>query len=143
MIKKLIIQSLSAGALATIVSTLYTNFYYGKLIKDFSIADFSESVNIQTILKYDFFAVLIGGLIFFVISKLIKNNAISNFVFNFLVSLICITLVFGVLKMKDPVFKNEDAQLFIDYYKGFLMPLLFVPALSWFTLKPLIIKSDD
>ena len=37
-------------------------------------------------------------------------------------------------------FKNEDAQMMIDYYKGFVMPMLFFPALSWMTFKPLFIK---
>jgi hypothetical protein len=142
MIKKLIYQWLSAGTLATIVSMLYTNFYFGKLIKDFSIADFSETVNLQSIIKYDFLATFAGAVLFYVLSRLIKNLSISTFVFNFLVSLICIVFVFGVLKMDDPEFKNEDAQLFVDYYKGFLMPLIFIPALSWFTLKPLFIKSN-
>lgn len=140
--KRIAFQSISASTLACLVSLLYTNFYYGKLIKDFGIADFSESVNMGSIIKYDFFSIFIGGILFFLLSKSIKNSAISTFIFNFLVSMICIVLVFYVLKMNDPEFKNEDAQLFIDYYKGFLMPLLFIPALSWFTLKPLFINNN-
>ena len=139
--KRVALQSISAGTLASLVSLLYTNFYYGKLIKDFGIADFSESVNAGSIIKYDFAAILTGGIIFFLLSKAIKNNNISTFIFNFLVSMICVAMVFGVLKMNDPEFKNEDAQLFVDYYKGFLMPLIFIPALSWFTLKPLFLQS--
>jgi hypothetical protein len=38
--------------------------------------------------------------------------------------------------MKEPVFKKEDTLLFVDFYKGFLMPILFFPLLSWFTFKP-------
>ena len=140
--KRIAFQSISASTLACLVSLLYTNFYYGKLIKDFGIADFSESVNMSSIIKYDFFAIFISGILFFLLSKSIKNSAILTFIFNFLVSMICIALVFYVLKMNDPEFKNEDAQLFIDYYKGFLMSLLFIPALSWFTLKPLFINNN-
>lgn len=139
--KRIAFQSVSASALACLVSLMYTNFYYGRLIKDFGIADFSEVVNMGSIIKYDFVAILTGGILFFALSKAIKNSAISTFIFNFLVSMICVALVFGVLKMNDPEFKNEDAQLFVDYYKGFLMPLIFIPALSWFTLKPLFIQS--
>jgi hypothetical protein len=43
--------------------------------------------------------------------------------------------------MDDPKFKNEDAQLFIDYFKGFIMPLIFFPVLSYFTIKPLFEKN--
>jgi hypothetical protein len=39
--------------------------------------------------------------------------------------------------MDDPILKNEDAALMIDYFKGFLMPLLFVPTLSWMSFRPL------
>ena len=136
--KRIILLSIYSAILSSFVSILYISLYYGKLIADFSIADFSESVNMKVILMYNSIAFITAGTIYFGLSKLVKKEAILNFIFNFLTSLVTISLVFVVLKTKDPVFKNEDAQLFIDYYKGFIMPLLFIPALSWFTLKPIV-----
>jgi hypothetical protein len=81
-----------------------------------------------------------ASILFFGISKIITNKSIATFLFNLLLSGVSIALVFYVLKSNDPTFKNEDAELMKDFFKGFLMPMLFFPALSWFTFKPLIIK---
>jgi hypothetical protein len=70
-------------------------------------------------------------------NRLVKNVRTGDFLFNLVLSGVSFAAVFMVLKMEDPIFKNEDAQLMIDYYKGFFMPLLFFPALSWMTMKPL------
>ena len=43
--------------------------------------------------------------------------------------------------MSNCKFKNEEAGVMIDYYKCYLMPLLFFPALSLFVLKPIFIKK--
>jgi len=57
-----------------------------------------------------------------------------------LLSLASIGAVFYVLGAEDPIFKNEDVSIMADYFKGFIMPMLFFPALTWFTFKPLIVK---
>ena len=68
---------------------------------------------------------------------LLKQGILADLLSGLLFSAATVALVFYVLKMQDPVFKTEDAQLFVDFYKGFLMPMLFFPLLAWFTLKPL------
>ena len=70
---------------------------------------------------------------------LLKQGILADLLSGLLFSSATIALVFYVLKMQDPVFKTEDAQLFVDFYKGSLMPMLFFPLLAWFTLKPLFL----
>jgi hypothetical protein len=70
---------------------------------------------------------------------LLKRGILADLLSGLLFSAASVALVFYVLKMQDPVFKNPDAQLSVDYYKGFLMPMLFFPLLAWFTLKPLFL----
>lgn len=140
MIKSLISVCLST-ILSILISELYTSFYYGKLLEDFSIADFSEAVGFWTLLMYNLIcsaAYIITNLLF---QYPIKNQRFADFVTNLIFFLLSVTMVFGVLKMDDPNFKNEDAKLFVDYFKGFVMPLIFFPFLSYLTIKPLFGKN--
>jgi hypothetical protein len=119
---------------ATFVSVVYTSFYTNVIV------DFSEVASVIKILAYNVMIGTFASILFFGISKIITNKSIATFLFNLLLSGVSIALVFYVLKSNDPTFKNEDAELMKDFFKGFLMPMLFFPALSWFTFKPLIIK---
>ncbi|MEN9977780.1 MAG: hypothetical protein RLZZ493_799 [Bacteroidota bacterium] len=119
---------------ATVVSVVYTSFYTNVIV------DFSEVASVVKILAYNVMIGTFASILFFGISKIITNKSIATFLFNLLLSGVSIALVFYVLKSNDPTFKNEDAELMKDFFKGFLMPMLFFPALSWFTFKPLIIK---
>ena len=119
---------------ATAVSVVYTSFYTNVIV------DFSEVASVVKILAYNVMIGTFASILFFGISKIITNKYIATFLFNLLLSGVSIALVFYVLKSNDPTFKNEDAELMKDFFKGFLMPMLFFPALSWFTFKPLIIK---
>jgi hypothetical protein len=42
---------------------------------------------------------------------------------------------------KDLVFKDENAELYKDFYYFIYAIVTFFPVLSWFTFKPLFIKS--
>lgn len=119
---------------ATIVSVIYTSFYTNVIV------DFTEVANFFQILSYNVMIGTFASILYFGISRIITNKSIATFLFNLVLSGVSIALVFYVLKSTDPTFKNEDAELMKDFFKGFLMPMLFFPALSWFTFKPLIIK---
>lgn len=135
MFKQVFLLSLTSGILSTIVCIVYSQMYFSKLV------DFSESISIIKLLTN---CLLVAMTVFFVyigLTKLIKKIFLAEFVFNLLLTLTSIASVFYVLKSDDPMFKNEDAALMIDYYKGFVIPMLFFPSLMWFTLKPLFIRK--
>jgi hypothetical protein len=131
MFKKIFFAGCASFVLAMLAGLTYSSVYFSMLV------DFSEMVNFQTILTY--YAMLSAGFILvnYGANRLVKNVRTGDFLFNLVLSGVSFAAVFMVLKMEDPIFKNEDAQLMIDYYKGFFMPLLFFPALSWMTMKPL------
>lgn len=104
------------------------------------IADFTEASGYWHLLCF-------SGMITFGISilgagiyALIKNKSVASFVCNFILSGFSVALVFYVFTMNDPEFKNEDSMAMIDYFKGYLIPFVFIPALSWMSFKPLFIK---
>jgi hypothetical protein len=105
---------------ATFVSVVYTSFYTNVIV------DFSEVASVIKILAYNVMIGTFASILFFGISKIITNKSIATFLFNLLLSGVSIALVFYVLKSNDPTFKNEDAELMKDFFKGFLMPMLFL-----------------
>lgn len=135
MFKKFFFLGLASGILSVLVSLFYDAIYFSKL------ADFSEAITLAKLGAFSFMISMAMCFVGFLISFLIKNQGIAGFLSNTILFALSFGVVFYVLKMPDPEFKNEDAQLFVDYYKGFLMPLIFFPALSWLTFKPLFIKA--
>ena len=134
-IKCAIFHALTASAFSAIVCYCYAAFYFNLIV------DFSEGASMWSLIGRFF---VLSGLLTLPISicyQLVihffpKKNRLGEFLLGLIFSGLTIGLVFYVLKMKEPVFKKEDSLLFVDFYKGFLMPMLFFPLLSWFTFKP-------
>ncbi len=132
--KKIFFLGASSSFLAFVVSVIYTEAYYSRLV------DFSEAMSWSSMFSNFLLIGISACFIYLGLNRLLKNQKWTDFVFNLMFSAFSLIMVFMVLKADDPQFKNEDAQLLIDYYKGFVMPVLFFPALSWFSLKPLFFK---
>ena len=136
MFKHYFILGLVAGLFGTLISYAYTSVYGANII------DFSEKASVINLLAHNFMFTMGSCFVAFGISKIIKKPSISEFIFNFLLSGVSIVMVFVLLKQPDPVFKEgSDAASMAEYFKSFFMPILFIPAMSWFAFKPLIIKN--
>lgn len=135
MFKNYFFLGLISGLFSSLVCLIYAKVYAGIIV------DFSEATSYMQLLSFSLMITIGGCLLKFVMTKIIPNAALSQVLFNILLSGTSILLVFLVLKMDDPEFKDENAAAMIDYFKGYLMPILFVPALSYFSLRPLFVKS--
>ena len=134
MFKHFFFLAAASGLFASLISWIYSSVYKNM------IADFTEASGYWHLLCF-------SGMITFGISilgagiyALIKNKPVASFVCNFILSGFSVALVFYVFTMNDPEFKNEDSMAMIDYFKGYLIPFVFIPALSWMSFKPLFIK---
>ena len=135
MFKNIFFLGLASGVLATIACVVYTSVYFSEIV------DFSEAAGTVAVLTKCLMFTMASCFVYFGMRKIIKNPNIANFAFNLLITLVSVGLVFYILKIDDPQFKNEDAQLMNVFFKGFVMPMLFFPALAWMTLKPIFIKA--
>lgn len=135
MFKNIFFLGLASGFLATLACLIYTKMYFSILV------DFSEATGILKLLTNCLMVAMAACFVFIALTKLIKKTFLAEFIFNLIVTFASVSAVFMLLKSNDPTFANEDAQLMIDYYKGFVMPMLFFPALAWFTLKPLFVRK--
>jgi hypothetical protein len=82
-------------------------------------------------------------LVYFILAKLIKNENIASFVNGFILSAAIIALALSIMFNVDAelTFKNENAELYKDFYFFILAPIPFFSALSWFTFKPIFIRK--
>jgi len=134
MFKRFFFLALVAGLFSSLVSWIYSSIY--KSI----IADFTEVSGYWHLLCFSLMITLGISILGAGIYALVKNKSLAGFICNFILSGFSISLVFYIFTMNDPEFKNEDAMVLIDYFKGYLIPIAFIPALSWMSFKPLFIK---
>lgn len=134
MFKRFFFLAVIAGLFSSLVSWIYASVYKSM------IADFTEVTGYWHLLCFSAMITLGTSILAAAIDALIKNKTAASFICNFILSGFSIALVFSVFTMNDPEFKNEDSMAMIDYFKGYLIPFVFIPALSWMTFKPLLIK---
>ena len=135
MFKRFFFLPLASGIFSSLVSLIYA-YAYKSLVK----VDFTEATGFLYLTCFSLMITIGISILATGIYSLVKNKAMASFVSGFILSGFSVALVFYILKMNDPEFKNEDAAIMIDYFKGYMIPFAFIPALSWFSFKPLFIK---
>lgn len=139
MLKKSIFAGLSAGIFGTIISVAYINvFKYSPLE-----ADFSEKASISYLLQMNMAIGMVNCIVYFGLASLFKKENIAAFINGFLLSGVAISLALLLMFTVDTklTFKNENADLYKDFYFFIIAPIPFFSVLSWFTFKPLFIKE--
>lgn len=135
MFKRFFFLALVSGLFSALTSWIYSSIYKGM------IADFTEATGFWHLLSFSLMITLGISILSTGIYTLLKSKSVAAFVCHFILSGFSIALVFYVFTMDDPEFKNEDAMAMIDYFKGYLIPFTFIPALSWMSFKPLFISN--
>lgn len=134
MFKKYFLLAILSCALSVSISMVYTQIYYSRIV------DFSQGLSMSSIVLKNIIASMSACFLFFVLNKLIKKSFLAEFIFNGLVFMVTFSAIFYVLEIQDPEFKDENIAIMVDYFKCFLMPVIFFPALSWYSIKPLFFK---
>lgn len=135
MFKKFFFLALFSSVASIVACLIYSGIYANLIV------DFSEGISTLKMISNNLVVSMSACFIAFAIHSVVKNKGLAEFLFNALFSLVAIVFVFAVLNADDPKFKSENAILFAEFYKGYLMAMLFFPVLTWFTFKPLFIKS--
>ncbi len=141
MFLRIFILSIIATLFSTIISVAYMSvFIYSPLE-----VDFTEKASISFFLTFNVMICLGAGILYFGLSKIIKNENLVSFITGFILSsLVIMIAVLWMFKVdKSLTFKNENAETFKDYFYYILAPIAFFPVLSWQTFKPLFIKKTN
>jgi ABC-type branched-subunit amino acid transport system permease subunit len=129
MLKKSLALGLVSGLLAGIAGVIYAHLYY-----TINEADFSKVASTINILAASLFGGVLAAIGYTLLDKWLKTR--GEIVFNLVFTLISFISLLGPIAVRLP--RNIDTP---ELFPGMVIPMHFFPALAWFTLKPLFIKS--
>jgi ABC-type branched-subunit amino acid transport system permease subunit len=129
MLKKSLALGLISGLLAGIAGVIYAHLYY-----TINEADFSKVASTINILVASLFGGVLAAIGYTLLDKWLKTR--GEIVFNLVFTLISFISLLGPIAVRLP--RNIDTP---ELFPGMVIPMHFFPALAWFTLKPLFIKS--
>ena len=125
MFKKIFYHSLFAGILASIAGLIYNRIYLFA-----TLADFSKVLNTGSIIGLNIMVCIAAGMIYWALVKLLTKK--GDILFGFLFSIISFACVMIPISISLPL-KIQSPELF----PGLAVPMVFFPAIAWFTVKPL------
>lgn len=131
MFKRSFLLGLVAGLLAGVASLVYQKVYASSLG-----TDFAGIVKPVSILTASLFMGLLAALLYWALTKWIGNK--GEVVFNFLLVILSFAGILFPFAAQLPL----DIEM-PELFPGLVVPMLFFPALAWFTLKPLFIRSGE
>lgn len=139
MFKKIFLNGLVATIFGTVISLAYFMIFKYSPLQ----LDFTEKASFVNLLTFNMFIGMAACVLYFILHSIIKKESIVSFVSGLLLSgaAISIALLFMFKVDKDLIFKDENAELYKDFYYFIYAIVTFFPILSWFTFKPLFIKS--
>jgi H+/Cl- antiporter ClcA len=129
MFKKSLLLGIVSGLLAGVAGVIYARVYHSSLG-----ADFSKVAPTIRIIMGSLAGGVLAAIGYFFADRWLKDK--GELVFNLIFSLISFATLLAPFAVKLPL-DLEAPELF----PGMVIPMHFFPALAWFTLKPLFIKS--
>jgi hypothetical protein len=131
MLKNDFIQGIIAGVLASIAGIIYSRIYYFA-----NEADFSSLVNISSIIGLNLSGCLVIAAIHAVFAKWLKKNA--ELVFNLALSILSFSLIVIPISISLPLHIKTP-----ELFPGLVVPMLFFPAIAWFTINPFFSSKEN
>ncbi len=130
MFKKIFYHGIVAGILAAIAGMIYNRIYFFA-----TETDFSKILHPVSILSLNIAVCVIASLIYWALVHWLKNK--GEIVFNFSFSIISFAMTIIPISISLPLnIKNPEL------FPGLAVPMIFFPALAWYTVRPLF-KSND
>jgi ABC-type branched-subunit amino acid transport system permease subunit len=130
MFKRALLLGIVSGLLAGIAGLIYAHVYYTA-----NEADFSKVVTSVKIIAASIFGGVLAAAGYTLLVRSLKNN--GEIVFNLLFTIFSFASLLLPIAYKLPL-NIETPELF----PGMVIPMHFFPALGWYTLKPLFIKTN-
>src|ERR1700761_8500283 len=129
MFKKALLLGIVSGLLAGVAGIIYAKVYYSA-----NEADFSRVAGTVQIIASSLFGGVLAAIGYTLLDKLLKAN--GEIVFNFLFTIISFaSLLLPIGHRFSPPIDTPEL------FPGMVIPMHFFPALAWFTLKPIFIRS--
>ena len=125
MFKKHFFHGLLSGIMAAIAAIIYNRIHYFA-----TEVDFSRIINPGTMISANLIVCLLFSILYFLFLKLFKGRAIT--IFHILLSVASFAAIILPISISLPLdIKNPEL------FPGLAVPMIFFPAIAWFTFKPL------
>jgi hypothetical protein len=131
MFKKYFLQALVSGILAAIAANIYDRIYFFA-----TEADFSRVLGVTRLISLNFLFCFVAAFINFFLVRWLKKK--GEVIFNFLFSIASFALIIIPISVSLPL----DIK-FPELFPGLAVPMVFFPAIAWYTVVPLFRDSTD
>ena len=138
MLKKSLLLGVTAGLLSGVACLVFASIY-----KNAMFVDFSPVVSATNYFGSTLFGCILASLGYVGLRKV--SSRFGEIIFNLLFAIISFATIIFPLKymayMFPPELDIEGIDEMTSYFQPFAITLHLVPALVWFTLKPIFIRS--
>jgi len=131
MFRKFFLHALVSGISAAIAANIYDRIYYFA-----TEADFSEILGVTRIISLNFLICLLAAFLNWFMVLWLKQK--GEIVFNLLFSIASFALIIIPISISLPL--NIK---FPELFPGLAVPMVFFPAMAWYTVNPLFRVSTD
>jgi hypothetical protein len=130
MFKNHFYHGLLSGIMAALEAIIYNRIHFFA-----TEADFSRIINPGTMISLNLIACLIFSIAYFFFIKLWKKKL--TIIFHLMISILSFAAIIIPISVSLPLdIKNPEL------FPGLAVPMIFFPALTWFTFKPLFESRD-
>ena len=123
-------HGLMSGIMASLAAIIYSRIHFFA-----TQADFSGIINLGTMISLNLIVCLIFSIAYYFFTSMWKKKGII--VFHLLITILSFAAVIIPISISLPLtVKNPEL------FPGLAVPMIFFPAMAWFTLKPLFIFEE-
>jgi len=125
MFKKIFLHALTAAVLAALAGYIYSRIYYFA-----TEVDFSSVLNGARILGFSILFCMLAAIVNYLSLKIFRKR--GEIIYNFILSITSFALVMVPISISLPLNVKSP-----ELFPGLGVPMVFFPALAWYTIRPL------
>lgn len=120
-----------SGIMAAAAAIIYSRIHFFA-----TEADFSGIINFGTMLSLSIIACLVFSIAYYFFIKILKNKGII--IFHILLSILSFAAIIVPISISLPLTVSNP-----ELFPGLAVPMIFFPALAWYTFKPVFKFEED
>jgi len=130
MFKKHFYHGITSGIMAAIAAIIYSRIHYFA-----TAADFSAIINPGTMISLNLIVCLLISIAYYFFN--ISSGKRRIIVFHIVISILSFAAVIIPISVSLPLSVRNP-----ELFPGLAVPMIFFPAIAWFTFKPLFISDE-
>jgi hypothetical protein len=129
MFKKVFLHALLSAVLAAVAALIYNRIYFFA-----TEVDFSKVLDATKLIAFSILVCMLAALVHAGLTRIFKKR--SEIIFNFLFSIISFAGAMVPISISLPLAVHSP-----ELFPGLAVPMVFFPAMAWYTVNPLFLKK--